>query len=49
MLALHQRLQQAVGAEREQLQRQIDKTDREIDALVYRFYGINDAEQAILR
>lgn len=48
MLALHLRVQKAVGAEREQLQRQIEKTDREINGLVYRLYGIDDAERAIL-
>ncbi len=48
MLALHQRLPKAVGAEREQLHRQIEKTDREIDNVVYKLYGITNAEQAIL-
>lgn len=48
MLALHQRLQNAVGNEREQLQRQIEKTDREIDTLVYKLYGITDAERIIV-
>lgn len=48
MLALHQRLQNAVGAEREQLRRQIEKTDREIDTLVYKLYGITDAERIIV-
>jgi hypothetical protein len=48
MLALHQCLQKAVGTEREQLQRQIEKTDREIDGLVYELYGITDAERIIV-
>jgi hypothetical protein len=48
MLALHQRPQNAAGAEREQLQRQIEKTDREIDALVYKLYHITDAERIIV-
>lgn len=48
MLTLHQCLQQAVGAEQEQLQRQIEKTDREIDGLVYKLYGITDAERIIV-
>ncbi len=48
MVALHQRLPKAVGAEREQLHRQIDKTDREIDGLVYRLYDVNATEQAII-
>ncbi len=45
MLALHRRLQQAVGAEQEQLHRQIEKTDREIDKLVYQLYGTTEKEQ----
>lgn len=48
MLTLHHRLQQAVGAEHEQLQRQIEKTDREIDSLVYKLYSITDAERIIV-
>ncbi|MBI5167258.1 MAG: restriction endonuclease subunit M, partial [candidate division NC10 bacterium] len=48
MLTLHQRLQKAVGAEREQLQRQIEKTDREIDWLVYKLYGMTEKEQMIV-
>jgi hypothetical protein len=30
------------------LQRQIDATDRQIDALVYELYGLSDAEIAIV-
>lgn len=48
ILALHQQLQQAVGAEREQLQHQIEKTDREIDERVYNLYGITDAELVLV-
>jgi len=48
MLALHQRLPKAVGAEREQLHRQIEKTDREIDGLVYKLYGVSDAEAILV-
>ncbi len=48
MLALHRRIQQTVGAEKEQLQRQIEKTDREIDTLVYKLYGVTEKEQIII-
>ena len=48
MLSLQQRLQKAVGAERDQLDRQIEKTDREIDGLVYRLYNVNEIEQVII-
>lgn len=37
-----------MGAERDQLQRQIEKTDREINALVYKLYRITDAERIIV-
>jgi transcriptional regulator len=30
------------------LQRQIETTDRQIDALVYRLYGLTDAEIAVV-
>ena len=33
---------------REAAQRQIDATDREIDALVYRLYGLTEEEIAIV-
>ncbi|MDE2179268.1 MAG: Eco57I restriction-modification methylase domain-containing protein [candidate division NC10 bacterium] len=48
MLALRRRIQQTVGAEKEQLQRQIEKTDREINSLVYGLYGLTKQEQAIV-
>ena len=45
MLELHRRRQAAESeGERELLQRQIDSTDREIDALVYELYGLSDEE-----
>ena len=57
MLALHQRksphppfTKGGVGGdfEQEQLQRQIDKTDCEIDTLVYKLYGLTEKEQMII-
>ena len=45
MLELHRRRQAAESdGECELLQRQIDSTDREIDALVYELYGLSDEE-----
>ena len=48
ILFLHKRIPQAVGAEREQLQRQIEKTDGEIAGLVYRLYDISENERAVI-
>ncbi len=48
MLDLNKRVQTEKGAEREQIQRQIDKTDTEIDDLVYGLYDITDAEKKII-
>jgi hypothetical protein len=45
MLQLHERLVSANAAhDREMLQRQIDATDRQIDALVYQLYGLTAEE-----
>jgi hypothetical protein len=49
MLELHKRLAAArTPHEKEALQRQIDSTDREIDALVYELYGLTDEEIRIV-
>jgi hypothetical protein len=49
MVALHRILAaEAVPHARTVLQRQIDATDRQIDALVYELYGLSDAEIAIV-
>lgn len=49
MLALHQRLHAAqTAADRELLQRQIDATDAQIDALVYELYGLTEEEVKII-
>jgi hypothetical protein len=49
MLALHQKLTAAaIPADKELYQRQIQATDRQIDALVYELYGLTDEEIAIV-
>lgn len=45
MQDLNNKIQSAKGSAKDQLQRQIDKTDREIDDLVYKLYGITEAER----
>jgi len=48
MLELNKKIQIAKGSEREQIQRQIEKTDKEIDDLVYKIYGITEEEKKII-
>jgi hypothetical protein len=49
MLALHKQLAAAsIPADRTLYQRQIDATDRQIDALVYELYGLTDEEIRIV-
>ncbi len=49
MLSLHTRhAAEKQPQRREQVQREIDATDRQIDALVYQLYGLTDAEIAIV-
>ena len=48
MLDLRKREQKAEGHELEQLKRQIEKTDREIDERVYELYGITEAEKRLI-
>jgi type I restriction-modification system DNA methylase subunit len=48
MLNLNKKIQAAKGNEKEQIQRQIEKTDREIDDLVYKLYGITEEEIKII-
>ena len=38
----------AKGSEKDHIQRQIDQTDREIDDLVYKLYGITEEEKKII-
>lgn len=49
MLTLHKRLAaEKLPQKREQLQREIDATDRQIDQLVYQLYGLTDDEIRIV-
>jgi type I restriction-modification system DNA methylase subunit len=49
MLSLHKRLAaEKLPQRREQLQREIDATDRKIDELVYQLYGLTDDEIKIV-
>ena len=49
MLALHKQLAAAkIGHEQTALQRQIEATDRQIDALVYELYGLTEEEIKIV-
>jgi hypothetical protein len=49
MLALNRRLSEAkTGHEKALLSRQIEATDRQIDALVYELYGLTEEEIAIV-
>jgi hypothetical protein len=49
MLDLHERLAAATTpADKAFYQRQIDATDREIDALVYELYGLTEEEIVVV-
>jgi type I restriction-modification system DNA methylase subunit len=48
MIDLNKKIQISKGHEKEQIQRQIEKTDREIDDLVYKLYGITEEEKKII-
>lgn len=49
MLELHKQLRAArIAADREMLQRQIDATDEQINALVYALYGLTEEEIAVV-
>jgi len=49
MLALHRKLAAAtVPPDKELYQRQIEATDRQIDALVYELYGLTEEEIEIV-
>jgi type I restriction-modification system DNA methylase subunit len=48
MLDLNKKNQTAKGSKKEQIQRQIDKTDKEIDEIVYKLYGITEKERKII-
>ena len=50
MLALHQKLAAAaIPADKQLYQRQIEATDRQIDALVYELYGLTEEEIGIVQ
>ena len=48
MLDLNKKVQGAKGSEKDQLQRQIERTDKEIDELVYELYGLTEDEIRIV-
>ena len=49
MLALHKKLAAAaIPADKELYQRQIEATDRQIDALVYELYGLTEGEIGVV-
>jgi type I restriction-modification system DNA methylase subunit len=48
ILDLNKKIQTAKGSKKEQIQRQIEKTDREIDEIVYKLYGITEKERKII-
>ncbi len=48
MLGLNKEIQNSKGSERELIQRQIEKTDREIDEIVYKLYNITNEEKKII-
>ena len=48
MLELNKRLRDAVGREREELERRIERTNREIDELGYRLYGLTEEERRVV-
>ncbi|MCK4250811.1 N-6 DNA methylase [candidate division WOR-3 bacterium] len=48
MFDLNKKMQTAKGSRKDQIQRQIEKTDKEIDDLVYKLYGITVKEREII-
>jgi len=48
MLNLNNKIRTAKGSDKDQIQRQIEKTDKEIDDLIYKLYDINDEERKII-
>jgi hypothetical protein len=48
MLNLNMKIQTAKGSAKDQIQRQIDKTDKEIDEIVYNLYGITEEKKKII-
>jgi type I restriction-modification system DNA methylase subunit len=48
LLSLHEKVQKITGHEKTVIQRQIDSTDRRIDELVYKLYGLTEEEIQIV-
>jgi len=48
MMNLNKKIQSAKGSAKDQIQREIEKTDREIDSIVYKLYGIAEEERKII-
>jgi type II restriction/modification system DNA methylase subunit YeeA len=48
MLDLNKKIQSAKGNAKDQIQREIDKTDKEIDNIVYKLYGITEEERKVV-
>jgi hypothetical protein len=49
MLTLHKKLSaETLPQKQEQIQRELDATDRQIDELVYRLYGLTDEKIRIV-
>lgn len=48
MSDLNKKILSVKGSEKEQIQRQIEKTDKEIDEIVYELYGITEEERKII-
>ncbi len=48
MLALYQKLAAAIPTDKQLYQRQIEATDRQINALVYELYGLTEEEIEIV-
>ena len=48
MLDLNKKIQTAKGSQKDQIQRQIEKTDKEIDDIVYKLYNITEVEKKII-
>jgi len=48
LLDLNKKIQTAKGSRKEQIQRQIAKTDKETDVIVYKLYGITGEERKVI-
>jgi type I restriction-modification system DNA methylase subunit len=48
MLDLNKKIQTAKGGQKDQIQRQIEKTNKEIDEIVYMLYNITEEEKKII-